>query len=1265
MRPVSLGIRRFLLATAAGLCCWTGVLHAQDASGTRTLGVQASSGAKRLALVIGNNAYSKVTPLKTAVADANAMARALERAGFRVTLRTDVDEKAMKATLRAFKAGVGGGDEVVFFFAGHGVQLDDSNYLLPTDIQDEGAEQIKDDAIGLRRVLEDLSEQKARFSLAIVDACRDNPFRQKTQGRGWGTGRGLAATNPANGQMIIYSAGANQQALDRLGENDRDPNGVFTRVFLKEMDKPGVPVREVLQKVRDTVVELAQSVGKDQFPALYDQARGDFYFQVASLKPIGVGLPAQEPGQPALSPEQRENELWERIKDSREITVFEDFLRSYPNSRYTVWARQSLKLLRDANEDAVWTAAERANRREEYENYMQLYPRGKNFDQAKERIRQLIVRNEREAWDTADRDGTEPAYNNYLEDYPSGPHAAAAKDRLNKLKIAAENILWSEAKKADRKEDYDEYLEQYPKGKFAGEARAALKKLAGQEINQREKDAWDAAESDGTTLAYLKYLDDYAKGRYATQARDRLKKIEQTAGNLEAARERETWEAADREGTDTAFRKYLDEFPRGRYAVQARDRIKRLERAAGAVEPLSDRDAWEAAEREGGESAYQKYLDQYPRGKYAEQARAAQKKLASQGNIQREKDAWDAADGDGTEPGFRRYLDDYPRGRYAAQARDRIKKIEQANLTAGAAREREAWDAAERDGTEAAYLKYLDVYAGGAHAAAARARRETWAQWRRVEASNDVAEVQAFFDRNRSGAPAILALALVRIKALQEAEGVRVEQGAWARAAAGDIAAVQDYLDRYPGGGNAAAARTRLAKLKAEADIRDEQDAWRRAAASADMAAVQEYLDRYPRGANAATAGERMRKLKLEAAVRDEQEAWRKVEAGRDLVAVQDFLDRYRAGANVVAARALLSRLKADAAIREEQEAWARAEGSIELSMVQGYLNRYPGGPHADAARRRLKELPGIVAVLDEDGAWNKAKGSDDPAATEAYLAGFQRGRYVVEAMERLAGILKRRMPQPPGTVLLDPFTDGSALGPEMVVVASGVFEMGDSEGNEPEKPVHRVIVTRPFAIGKYEISFDEWDACYADRGCEHNPSDEGPFMFNVKGRGKNPVINVSWDDVHQYMKWIGGKTGRRYRLLTEAEWEFAARGGTHTRYSFGNDPAGVAKYGWSLGESKRQTHPVGELLPNPLGIFDIHGNVSEWVQDCMHTTYVGAPLDGSKAWTTDCIGDAVRVVRGGSALDTVGNLRSAARTRFAQKTRNFTVGFRLGSDYP
>ena len=232
--------------------------------------------ATRRALVIGNDSYMQVAKLVNAREDARAIADGLQQVGYRVTLKLDLNEKEMKAALRTFKGQVEGGDEVLIFFAGHGVQMGAANYLLPIDVTGENEEQIKDDSIQLQRVLDDMSERKAKFTLAMIDACRDNPF--KTTGRNIG-GRGLAPTTAATGQMVIFSAGAGQQALDKLGPTDKSKNGLFTRVFLKEMQKPGISVDKVVRNVRNEVVELAKSVGHEQVPAIYDQVVGEFYFR--------------------------------------------------------------------------------------------------------------------------------------------------------------------------------------------------------------------------------------------------------------------------------------------------------------------------------------------------------------------------------------------------------------------------------------------------------------------------------------------------------------------------------------------------------------------------------------------------------------------------------------------------------------------------------------------------------------------------------------------------------------------------------------------------------------------------------------------------------------------------------------------------------------------------------------------------------------------------------------------------------------------------
>ena len=232
--------------------------------------------APRRALVIGNDSYRHVSKLVNAREDARSIAASLQQVGYQVTAKFDLTEKEMKAALRTFKGQVEGGDEVLVFFAGHGVQFGAANYLLPIDIAGESEEQVKDEAIQLQRLLDDMHEKKAKLTLAMIDACRDNPF--KASGRAIG-GRGLAPTTAATGQMVIFSAGAGQQALDKLGPTDSDKNGLFTRIFIKEMLKPGLSIDRVLRNVRAEVVGLAKSVGHEQVPAIYDQVVGEFYFR--------------------------------------------------------------------------------------------------------------------------------------------------------------------------------------------------------------------------------------------------------------------------------------------------------------------------------------------------------------------------------------------------------------------------------------------------------------------------------------------------------------------------------------------------------------------------------------------------------------------------------------------------------------------------------------------------------------------------------------------------------------------------------------------------------------------------------------------------------------------------------------------------------------------------------------------------------------------------------------------------------------------------
>ena len=247
-------------------------------------------------------------------------------------------------------------------------------------------------------------------------------------------------------------------------------------------------------------------------------------------------------------------------------------------------------------------------------------------------------------------------------------------------------------------------------------------------------------------------------------------------------------------------------------------------------------------------------------------------------------------------------------------------------------------------------------------------------------------------------------------------------------------------------------------------------------------------------------------------------------------------------------------------------------------------------------------------------------------------------GKYSGEAQELLAEAEQLQMP----------------ILPEMVVIPGGSFRMGCVSGRNclsDEEPVHEVRVAS-FELSKYEVTFEEYDR-FTDATGRERVGDSG------WGRGRRPVINVSWEDAVAYTEWLSAPTGERYRLPSEAEWEYAARAGSTTKYSWGNEIGHNRANCNGCGSQwdNEKTAPVGSFGPNALGLHDMHGNLREWVQDCWNDSYRGAPADGS-AWTSgNC---ERRVLRGGSWFSGPGSLRAASRFRYSTGRRYISFGFRV-----
>jgi formylglycine-generating enzyme required for sulfatase activity len=243
----------------------------------------------------------------------------------------------------------------------------------------------------------------------------------------------------------------------------------------------------------------------------------------------------------------------------------------------------------------------------------------------------------------------------------------------------------------------------------------------------------------------------------------------------------------------------------------------------------------------------------------------------------------------------------------------------------------------------------------------------------------------------------------------------------------------------------------------------------------------------------------------------------------------------------------------------------------------------------------------------------------------------------------------------------LESFRECAKDCPEMIVAPAGEFTMGspatEKGRNGIEGPQHTVTIARPFAVSKFEVTFEQWDACVTVGGCLQ-ASDSG------YGRGTKPVNNVNWDAAQQYVAWLRKMTDRHYRLLSEAEWEYAARAGADTAYSWGDEIGkGNANCdGCGSQWDRRQPAPVGSFTANKFGLYDMHGNVWEWVEDCWHDDYGGDPPSDGSAWTTRCPNIGNRVVRGGSWNVIPQSLRSAVRIRGSAGGRNYgDGGFRVG----
>ncbi len=343
---------------------------------------------------------------------------------------------------------------------------------------------------------------------------------------------------------------------------------------------------------------------------------------------------------------------------------------------------------------------------------------------------------------------------------------------------------------------------------------------------------------------------------------------------------------------------------------------------------------------------------------------------------------------------------------------------------------------------------------------------------------------------------------------------------------------------------------------------------------------------------------------------------------------------------------ARIQKLKADQAAYDEQNLWQKAQSSEGAKTVQAYLDKYPNGSHAATAQKKLT----AIAARQEQQLWQQAQLGENILAVQSYLDKYPHGNHAAAAQEKLAAI-SRAEANAPKTEAYAPKADANAPRaetiirdcpdcPDLAIIPAGSYDMGETGSTH-------LVTLKSFALGKTEVTQGQWKAIMGN-----NPS-------NFTSCGDNcPVEQVSWNDAMAFIQKLSAKTGKLYRLPSEAEWEYACHAGGRQAYCGSDNLDSVA---WHNGNSGNSTHPVAGKQANAFGLHDMSGNVWEWVEDGYHADYKGAPADGS-AWQGN---DANRVLRGGSWIVSPRVGREAGRNWYESGSSYYNLGFRLARSLP
>ena len=602
------------------------------------------------------------------------------------------------------------------------------------------------------------------------------------------------------------------------------------------------------------------------------------------------------------------------------------------------------------------------------------------------------------------------------------------------------------------------------------------------------------------------------------------------------------------------------------------------------------------------------------------------------------------------------------------------------------------WNAIKDANHPAIFEDFVSKFPSSPHLNAARARRDRLAEqiaaaqapppppadevvWNAIKASHDPAIFEEFASKYSTSRHLTDARQRgdelkKQIEAARPPPPPAADEVVWnAIKASHDPAIFEEFAGKYSTSPYLTDARQRRDELKKQIEATRpppppaaDEVVWNAIKASHDPAIFEEFAGKYSTSPYLTDARQRRDELKkqIEATRPPPQPAaddivWNAIKVSRDPAVFEEFMNKYPASPHLAEAGLRRDELKqqlAEAAARvppppaTDEIVWEAIKDARAPQTFEEFLNKFPESSRQKEAKSRLDELKqSVVASLAPD------QPLSDAANQHYRVKDGDIGLKVLSDSDEAA--LKQKAE----------FRECDKC-PVMTVVPAGSFLMG-SDDNGPKRASakssrHKVTFAHPFAVGRFAVTFDEWDACVADGGCKgYKPWDNG------WGRGNRPVINVSWSDANSYTVWLSERTGKSYRLLSEAEREYVTRAGSQSPYWWGasvsrrqanyDDKASEDKA--SKGSPGQRTMPVDSFQPNPWGLYQVHGNIWEWVEDCVNEGYAGAPTDGT-AWDSGHC--ERRVLRGGSWVSTASSVESGSRYGVQAEGRVSNVGFRV-----